>query len=556
MTKANQTPAEISVAQDIAVRAKRAVETGRPAFLIVYYEHEAVKLAFIKSLQLAVKDVGLTTQTFDPAQRAEHGTGLLYPLLASAAREKILALIAGLPRMPGQSILDSLFLEYLNLHRDQISRDKLRFVLFLHTTDANQFIEGAGDLWDFRQHTYWLEGKPEASKTPLGQFSKNDVWEIEVSDESRADIADHVENVRSLIAQTANLEEKTQLYLDLARWLRRRHQALLSANVALEGLDILPTSDSFLHAELELELGNALKKVGNLSDAFSHYQHALRISRKISNRPGEAVTLNNISQIYKAWGRYDEALQKLEESLAIRREIGDRSGEVVTLNNISQIDYAWGRHEESLQKLEESLAISRENRNRSGEAAILNNISQIYKVWGRHDESLLKLEESQALYRKIGDRFGEAGILNNISQIYDGWGRYEESLQKLEESLAIYREIGDRRGVAVTLNNISQIYNAWGRYEESMQKLEESLTIYREIGDRSGEAVTCWNLALEFEHRGDLQNAIKFARCTVEIEEETKHPDLEKERSHLKLLEETLQKLSGNPHSPPLRGEG
>ena len=47
------------------------------------------------------------------------------------------------------------------------------------------------------------------------------------------------------------------------------------------------------------------------------------------------MTLNNISQIYRAWGRGDEAIKTLEQSLAIRREIGERAGEGVTCWNLA-----------------------------------------------------------------------------------------------------------------------------------------------------------------------------------------------------------------------------
>ena len=63
-------------------------------------------------------------------------------------------------------------------------------------------------------------------------------------------------------------------------------------------------------------------------------EQSLAIQQEIGDRKGEAVTLNNIAQIYDAWGRYEEAFKLLEESLAIRREIGDRAGEAVTSWNL------------------------------------------------------------------------------------------------------------------------------------------------------------------------------------------------------------------------------
>jgi tetratricopeptide (TPR) repeat protein len=579
MTEASNSVNAETIAKEIAGEAAHAIEAGRPLFLIVYYEHEAVKVAFQGKLRQALGILGVTPQTFDPAGRPEHGTGRLYDLLSAASESKCLSLITGLPRSDAGE-LDNSFLEYLNLHRDLIPKKNLRFVLFLHAADAETLISVAGDLWDFRHHTYWLEGRPEAEQLSVWDFPERASSIPRLSKEDVSAVNKHLENVHALIEQTAGAEEKAALFLDLCNWLDRRNLPSFAADAAFEGIDVLPRESASLRNVLELALANALQNDNQLAEALHHYQKALIMSREIGDRAGEGTTLNNISQIYRAWGRNDEALKTLEECLAIYREIGDRAGEGTTLNNISQVYDAWGRYDEALKALEESLAIRREIGDRAGEGVTLNNISAIYRVWGRYDEALKTLEESLAIRREIGDRAGEGATLNNISQIYHVWGRLDEALKTLEESLAIRREIGDRAGEGATLNNISQIYHAWGRYDEALKTLEvslaisreiggragegntlnnislvhdawgrhdealktleESLAIRREIGDRFGEAVTCWNIAKEYQRRCDFLKAAEYARQTVAIDEETKHPDLEEDRAFLLKLEEAL----------------
>ncbi|MDM8524378.1 tetratricopeptide repeat protein [Desulfococcaceae bacterium HSG8] len=661
MNKADHNSGENGLAREVADKFFRAVTSDSSLFLLVYYEHEASKVSFLRDLRGLVLEQGFAAQTFDPVHRPEHGEGALYSELASASGKKSLCLIPDLPRAGSPGKLDETFLNYLNLHRDNILGDCLRMVLFIHNADAEQFIHSAGDLWDFRHGSCWLERKAGIRGAGLWQNIEEMSAELPLPQEDREGIANHVKQVRSLVDETAEPKEKARLLLDMTKWLHRRYAASLAVETALEGIGYIPQDRTELRGDLEYWLGYALDMSLNYPEALNHYEESLAIYREIGDRSGEGTTLNNISQIYRAWGRNEEALRTLEESLDIRREIGDRSGEGTTLNNISQIYRAWGRNEEALRALEESLAIRREIGDRSGEGTTLNNISQIYDSWGSYEEALRALEESLAIRREIGDRSGEGTTLNNISQIYDSWGSYEEALSVLEESLAIRREIGDRSGEGTTLNNISQIYDSWGRYEEALsvleeslaicreigdrsgegtalnnisqiydswgryeealgvleeslaifreigdrsreggtlnnisqiyrawgrneealrvleeslairreigdrsgegaalnnisqiyhawgrneealRVLEESLVISREIGDRSGESVTCWNLSMEWERRGDIEKALEFARCTVEIREQTAHPDFEQNKEYLGKLESRLR---------------
>jgi tetratricopeptide (TPR) repeat protein len=530
-----------SIAEQIADQASRAFSANRPLFLVVIYQHENNKLDLVRELRKTIRTQDLMVESFDPAQRDEHDKTKLYELISAASKDQTLSLIVNLPYDDTQPKLDDSFLHFLNIHRDRIAREKLRIVLFLHQAGSEQFMLSAGDLWDFRQQTYWLDTEQTASDSCGLWQSLAFLPEIATnSQEEQEAFSAHIEKTEELVAQTADTEEKARLLLDLGRWLQRRHAWQTSAQVFRVAQQHISNRSTALLASLEHELGYSLQSESLDSEALTHYRKSLVLNREIDNKQGEGVTLNNIASIYKAWGKYDLALQTLQEGLAIRREVDDKAGEGVTLNNIAQIYDARGQYDQALQTLQESLAIRREAGDKQGEGVTLNNIAHIYLIWEKYDQALKIMEESLVIRREVGDKQGEGVTLNNIAHIYHAWGQYDQALKTLEESLAICREVGDKPSEGAVLNNIASIHTIWGKYDQALKTMEESLAISREIGDKQGEGVTCWNLALEWERREQFVKAVELASRCVAIKEETNNPDLEKSKSYLQQLQDKL----------------
>ncbi len=529
------------LAAQLADQASRAFSAERPLFLVVIYQHESNKLDLIRALRKTIRTQDLMVQSFDPAQRDEHDKTKLYELISAASKDKTLSLIVTLPKDSTQPKLDDSFLHFLNIHRDRIAREKLRIVLFLQQAASEQFMLSAGDLWDFRQQTYWLDTEQTVTDSRGLWQSVAVIPEVAaISTEEQEAFSAHITKTEELVAQTEDNEEKARLLLDLCHWLQRRHAWQTSAQVLRNAQQHISTRPSCLLGDLEHALGYSLSRESLNSEALDHYRKSLVISREIGDKQGEGATLSNIAQIYDSWGQYDQALKTTEESLVISREVGDKQGEWLNLNNIAQIFKAWGKYDQALKILGESLALSREVGDKQGEGVTLNNSAQIYFTWGQYEKALKTSEESLAIRREIGDKKGEGVTLNNSAQIYFTWGQYEKALKTSEESLAIRREIGDKKGEGVTLNNIAQIYITWGQYDQALKTTKESLAISLEIGDKQGEGITCWNLAHEWERREQFDKAVEFASRCVAIEEETNNPDLEKSKAYLQQIQEKL----------------
>ncbi|MFP4389890.1 MAG: hypothetical protein ACLFPR_13215, partial [Desulfococcaceae bacterium] len=199
----------------------------------------------------------------------------------------------------------------------------------LPSRDAEQFIFSAGDLWDFRHATYWLE-RP-AIKSSDFQWSRMETQtaELPLPEPDMAEILAHIRNTRPLIDQTLEPSEKAKLYLQLCRWLERRNAVGPALDAALEGLQELSDKVSETRADLEYETGNLLEKKDQLADAARHLRTCLMFhdSNSWGNRKNKAKCLEKIGDVQKLMHDLSEAKSWYGAALPIYREIGDRLGE-------------------------------------------------------------------------------------------------------------------------------------------------------------------------------------------------------------------------------------
>jgi tetratricopeptide (TPR) repeat protein len=267
-------------------------------------------------------------------------------------------------------------------------------------------------------------------------------------------------------------------------------------------------------------IGEIYRAWGKYDQAIEYYKKSLKIFEDVGDRKGEGVTLNNIGLVYGAWGKYDQAIEYYKKSLKISEEVGGRQGEGVTLDNIGSVYYAWGKYDQAIEYYKKSLKIREEVGDRKGEGVTLNNIAQIYRARGKYDQAFEYYKKSLKIREEVGDRKGERVTLNNIGSVYYAWDKYDQALEYFKKSLKIFEDVGDRRNEGVTLNNIGEVYRAWSKYDQAIQYYKKSFKISEEVGDRQGEGVTLNNIAGVYYARGKYDQAIEYYERSLEIKEE------------------------------------
>ncbi|MBW4449667.1 MAG: tetratricopeptide repeat protein [Spirirestis rafaelensis WJT71-NPBG6] len=133
-------------------------------------------------------------------------------------------------------------------------------------------------------------------------------------------------------------------------------------------------------------MGNAYQSLGEYQQTINYNQQSLAIFREISDRKGEAGSLNNLGNAYNSLGQYQQAIDYNQQSLAIFCEIGDRTGEADSLLGLGNAYFSLKQYQQAIDCYQQLLTIQREIGDRNGEAKSLQNLAQLYNLTGRIKE--------------------------------------------------------------------------------------------------------------------------------------------------------------------------
>jgi len=239
------------------------------------------------------------------------------------------------------------------------------------------------------------------------------------------------------------------------------------------------------------------------------HQIALSAARRLGDRRGEGIVLNNLGVAYRQRRRFDEALTCHAQALNISESTGDRHGEGRALNN-SGITYRDLRQfDDALACLQRAIATYREISDRRGEAEALYNLGKTYEELRRFDDAVACFQQALTLFLDVGDRYGEGWAVNGIGVAYRELRLFDDALDSFRQALAIRREVGDRHGEGYTLTSLGTTYGKLMRFDDALDSLQQALAIRREIGDLHGEGTTLQCLGHVHRDLGQMDDALR-----------------------------------------------
>jgi serine/threonine protein kinase/tetratricopeptide (TPR) repeat protein len=151
--------------------------------------------------------------------------------------------------------------------------------------------------------------------------------------------------------------------------------------------------------EALLAVGRVEIKSGNPQGGLEYLNRALTLAIQLENLEEKATILQAIGAAYGRLNQQDEALRNYQESLAIKRRIGDKRGMAVSLNNIAQIQELSGDSGEALKGYQEALQLRREIGDKKGVGDTLIDLGDFYHDRGQYDQALRLFKESLQIQR-------------------------------------------------------------------------------------------------------------------------------------------------------------
>lgn len=464
------------VVRGTATLATHAVETGAPLFLLVHYRHDAEKREWVEALAQRLGEADIEVRRFDLWREPELGTGRLYSELGRLGKREV-GVVISLPRGERPWEVDPEFLAYVNLHRDEIARSKLRWVLAVHESEEEALLAQGGDLWDFRQQDFWLERPPEAIELPEPSlFTLTAKEEERLAGESEildgaASMGGRTKSIREQLAETPDPELRARLLMYLTEIQLRGGWYESASQTGLEALEELPEGiGSVLEARIEAYTGEALTRAGKPDEALTHLRRAEEIgfTTGLSSVEQRMVLLSR-AEAHAALGELEIAVELFKD--AAERDVSGNQQHI--WNRLAAVLWKLGRLEEAQLVLKNHLTtygnrLSSRWKAEGDLSPLIEaglNLAGIYFLRRQWDRAA-------ACYRPWLEQDHDLVILKSFAQLMLAWVRvaqqdYVGALRGFAAVLDSYKSEEIFGGRSVVWTAIAKLYTAWGWEEQA-----------------------------------------------------------------------------------------
>lgn len=180
--------------------------------------------------------------------------------------------------------------------------------------------------------------------------------------------------------------------------------------------------------------------------------------------------LNDLGTLYASLGELDQAKSAYQSALRLREAARDTAGQRETLVNLGQVHLLAHEYSIALATYDHALALSRDGPTQRVTGYALEGRAEALFHTGRKNDSLAALRESVADLHDVGDRSEEAYAWHTLGEV-------EVSIADYRKAVALAHEVGDRPGEAIYLNALAHLERDRGDLDGARASLEQALPI-------------------------------------------------------------------------------
>lgn len=254
-------------------------------------------------------------------------------------------------------------------------------------------------------------------------------------------------------------------------------------------------------------LGRARFRLGELQEAYDHYQEALALFRALGDPAGEAEVLSNLALVHKRWGEAQDALRLSREALDRLPEGSDESDRGVVLHNLGELNLSTGRSQEALESFQRAFPLLRDAGSMKTGGRALSGAGEAFAQLGSYTAARRSFRLAFEWMRRAGDREGLVLLLSREASLHLVEKNYSQALELLEKALGLSRAAKDRRGEAIALAGIARCYDLMGREAEALRLFSEAQRHFEEFRERDAVAAVLYRRAQALRDLGRLAEA-------------------------------------------------
>jgi tetratricopeptide (TPR) repeat protein len=233
--------------------------------------------------------------------------------------------------------------------------------------------------------------------------------------------------------------------------------------------------------QLAWTMAEFLDRRGHWQDWTATQRAAIAAAGRLGDHAAQAFAHRSVARSYRRLGQLEDAYTHYQHALGLSQHTGDLVGQAHTHMNIGMVRTRQGRHTESLDHVQRALGLYEVACHRVGQAAALNNLGWLHAQLGEYQSALAACKQSLALHQELGNEHGEADAWDSLGYVQHQLNDHAEATTCYRRALDRYRALGDRYWEANTLTHLGDTYTAAGEVDAAQQAWEQALSILDEL---------------------------------------------------------------------------
>lgn len=276
---------------------------------------------------------------------------------------------------------------------------------------------------------------------------------------------------------------------------------------------------------------------------------ALKISKEINYKKGEAISLNNISRHNYVMAQYDIAQKQVFEALEIHKQIDYKKGILISYQSLGVIYRITEKYDEAIENINKAIELGKRINNNFSVAISYGNIAIVYKELENYEEAIKNYNLSLEIFKKENNEYQIARTLHNMGNLYIKLKQYDKALNLNTQALERFKKIDNKIGIVVSSMSYGSIYTKKGKYQLAEKHLKEAYKKSRDIEYFIKEATLYRYFYNLYKTKKDYKKALRYYTLYKELHEKEisekglRNITFAKERYQTKLKENENQNL-------------
>jgi tetratricopeptide (TPR) repeat protein len=311
--------------------------------------------------------------------------------------------------------------------------------------------------------------------------------------------------------------------------MRRWFLLFLSALLLLTARSQTNGKDSVQHLSLSAkEDSNKVKRLLELSNDNKHSRpdsallfarQALRLSRKLSFKRGEAMSLSSLALGYLYANNRPKALENYLKALKINEELNDVAGIAFSLHNIGLCYSDQQEYTLALTYLYKSKLINEQQHNMP---YLLNNLLILggcYEQMNRLDSALYYANKSYELASQLMDKEKMGMTARILGDIHAKMGQVGLAMEYYRLSLPLHKVVNNDYGISNSTLGMAKLFRQEGQKDSALYYARLSLSAASQGNFPQPMLNAASFLADYFQSIHQVDSAYAYLKVTMDIKD-------------------------------------